>query len=84
MSDLTFNEHIAAAIEIARERQTESSNRSRGEAALQQPPEIRDQHSAAARDLALTITHLEDANTRYNSARYHQMGTWKRADPDKA
>lgn len=37
----------------------------------------------AGRDLALAKTHLEDALTRYNSARYRMGGTWKRADPDK-
>lgn len=39
--------------------------------------------SEAGRDLALAATHLEDALTRYNSARYRMMGTWKRADPDR-
>lgn len=37
----------------------------------------------AARDFSLAITHLEDAATRYNSGRYHEIGTWNRADPDK-
>lgn len=36
----------------------------------------------AGRDLALANTHLEDALTRYNSARYHALGTWQRRDPD--
>lgn len=43
----------------------------------------RDQHNAAAREFALSITHLEDALTRYNSARYRQEGDWHRNDPDK-
>lgn len=37
-----------------------------------------------ARDLSLSITHLEDAMTRYNSSRYRNQRTWKRADPDAA
>lgn len=36
-----------------------------------------------ARDLAIAITALEDALTRYNSSRYRSKGTWKRADPDR-
>lgn len=39
--------------------------------------------SEAGRDLAIAKTHIEDAQTRYNSARYRMKGTWKRADPDK-
>lgn len=35
-----------------------------------------------ARDLALAVTHLEDSWTRYNSARYHRLGLWKRSNPD--
>lgn len=34
------------------------------------------------RDLSLAHTALEDAATRYNSARYRANGTWKRGDPD--
>lgn len=83
MTDLTFNEHIAAALAIAQEKKSESTACSRGEQALTLSPETRAEHDAAARDLALTITHLEDANTRYNSARYHQKLVWQRTDPDK-
>lgn len=36
-----------------------------------------------ARDLSIAITHLEDALTRYNSARYRRAGTWQRAEPDR-
>lgn len=39
--------------------------------------------SDAGRDLALSLTHLEDALTRFNSAQYRIAGTWKRADPEK-
>lgn len=35
------------------------------------------------RDLSLSITSLEDALTRYNSAAYRLRGTWGRQDPDK-
>ena len=35
------------------------------------------------RDCALVQTHLEDALTRYNSACYRLVGTWKRVDPDR-
>jgi hypothetical protein len=35
-----------------------------------------------ARDLSLSITHLEDARTRYNSSRYRRKGAWQIHDPD--
>jgi hypothetical protein len=83
LSDLTFNEHIAAALEIARHSRAQSMRRAHGGESADLSPEERAEHDAAARELALAITHLEDGNTRYNSARYHQMGRWQRVDPDK-
>ena len=38
----------------------------------------------AARDLSLSITHLEDALTRFNSALYRIQGMWVRRDPEVA
>lgn len=37
----------------------------------------------AIRDLELARCHLEDALTRYNSARYRMNGTWGRQDSDR-
>lgn len=36
----------------------------------------------AGRWFALSKTALEEALTRYNGGRYHEMGTFHRADPD--
>lgn len=69
---MTFNEHGTAMQSILDEARTECA--SLAATSLD--------HGAAARDLALSATHLEDALTRYNSARYRMKGIWKRADPD--
>lgn len=34
--------------------------------------------------MKLAIENLEEAQTRYNGAHYHDRGTFHRADPDKA
>lgn len=79
--ELTFNDHVNAAIDIARVARGESRLMSRDP--LTVAPEVGAMHNDAARDLSLSITNLEDALTRYNSARYRQAGMWDRADSDK-
>lgn len=83
---MTFNEHGDAMLEIAREAQAEIFDAQRIERGGGESPKPFSSTPAdrgpEARDLALSITHLEDALTRYNSSRYRRKGTWGRADPD--
>lgn len=69
---MTYNEHGNAMLAIAGDKRNSCD------------PQNDPAQMAAARDLSLAITHLEDALTRYNSACYRLAGTWNRRDPDAA
>jgi hypothetical protein len=80
---VTVNDLFVAIRECMMDAQAESVERSKGEKALTLPEAKREDFSMAADQLRLGLVRLNEANTYYNSARYHQMGTWKRADPDR-
>jgi hypothetical protein len=46
-------------------------------------PEQAEPYDAAARDLSLAITHLEDARTRINAAHYRSTGKFSISDAER-